>query len=74
MLLRICRGCDCLGGGRDLLHHQTLFLATIVSLVPLGRAPPLHHMLPTLRMRGAQIRNHLQKQVHNISEDKIKHI
>jgi hypothetical protein len=24
------------------------------------RAPPIHHMLPALRMRGAPIRNHLQ--------------
>jgi hypothetical protein len=27
------------------LHHQTSFSASVVCLVPLGRAPPLHHLL-----------------------------
>jgi hypothetical protein len=55
------------------LHHQTPFLASIVRLVPLRRAPPIHHLVPALRMCGAPIRNHLQiKHVHCISEDKIK--
>jgi hypothetical protein len=43
------------------LHHQTTFSASVVRLVPLSRAPPLHHLLPALRMRGAPIRNHLKK-------------
>jgi hypothetical protein len=32
-----------------------------VRLVPLRRAPPLHYLLPALKMRDAPIRNHLQK-------------
>jgi hypothetical protein len=43
------------------LHHETPFPASIVHLVPLRRAPPLHHLLPALRMHIALIRNHLQK-------------
>jgi hypothetical protein len=27
------------------LHHQTPFPASVVRLVPLGEAPPLHHLL-----------------------------
>jgi hypothetical protein len=72
MLLHICLGCGYLGGGGT-LHHQTLFLASVVRLVPLRRAPPIHHLLPALRMCGAPIRNHLQsKYIHCISEDKMK--
>jgi hypothetical protein len=37
------------------------FSASVVRLVPLGRALPLHHLLLAIRMRGAPIRNHLQK-------------
>jgi hypothetical protein len=37
------------------------FSASVVRLVPLGRALPLHHLFPAIRMRGAPIRNHLQK-------------
>jgi hypothetical protein len=55
------------------LHHETPFPASIVHLVPLRRAPPIHHMLPTQRMCGAPIWNHLKsKLVHCISENKIK--
>jgi hypothetical protein len=55
------------------LHHQTPFLASVVRLVPLRQAPPIHHLLPAQRMCGAPIWNHLQcKHVHCISEDKIK--
>jgi hypothetical protein len=55
------------------LHHQTSFLASVVRLVPLKRAPPIHHLLQAQRMCGAPIWNHLQsKHVHCISEDKIK--
>jgi hypothetical protein len=55
------------------LHHQMSFLASVVRLVPLRRAPPIHHLLPALRMCSAPIRNHLQsKHVHYISEDIIK--
>jgi hypothetical protein len=36
--------------------------------------PPLHHLLPAQRMCGAPIKNHLKKQVHDLSEDKIKRI
>jgi hypothetical protein len=43
------------------LHHQTQFYASVVSLVPLGRAPPLHHLLPILKMCDAPIKNHLPK-------------
>jgi hypothetical protein len=43
------------------LHLQTLFPASVVHLVPLSRAPLFYHLLPTLRMCGAPIRNHLQK-------------
>jgi hypothetical protein len=53
------------------LHHQTSFPANIVRLVPLGRAPPLHHLLPALRMRGTPIRNHLQKNKY-MTYQKIK--
>jgi hypothetical protein len=57
------------------LHHQTLLPDSIVCLVPLDRAPPLQHLVPALKMCGAPIMNHLpKKQVHDISEDKIKHI
>jgi hypothetical protein len=42
------------------LHHQTPFSVSVVRLIPLVRAPPLHHLLPTLRIRDAPIRNHLQ--------------
>jgi hypothetical protein len=55
------------------LHHQTSFSASVVRLVPLRRAPPIHHLLPTQRMCDAPIWNHLQsKHVHCISEDNIK--
>jgi hypothetical protein len=55
------------------LHHQTSFSASVVRLVPLRQAPPIHHMLPAQRMCGAPIWNHLQsKHVHCISEDRIK--
>jgi hypothetical protein len=44
-----------------------------VRLIPLRRAPPIHHLLPAHRMCGAPIWNHLQsKHIHCISEDKIK--
>ena len=43
------------------LHQQTPFPASVVRLIPLSRAPPLHHLLPALRMRGAPMRNHLKK-------------
>jgi hypothetical protein len=56
------------------LHHQMLFPASVVRLVPLRRATPLHHLLLALRMCGTPIRIHLKKQVHNISEGKIKQI
>jgi hypothetical protein len=45
----------------ETLHHQSPFPGSVVSIVPLGRAPPLHHLLPTLRIRSAPIRNHLPK-------------
>jgi hypothetical protein len=55
------------------LHHQTSFPASVVRLVPLRRAPPIHHLLPAQRMCGAPIWNLLQsKHIHYISEDKIK--
>jgi hypothetical protein len=55
------------------LHHQTSFEASVLRLVPLRRAPPIHHQLPAQSMCGAPIWNHLQnKHVHCISEDKIK--
>jgi hypothetical protein len=55
------------------LHHQTPFPASVVRLVPLRRAPPIHHLLPAQRMCDTPIWNHLQsKHVHCISEDKIK--
>jgi hypothetical protein len=57
------------------LHHQMLFPVSVVRLIPLRRAPPIHHLLLALRMRDAPIRNHLQsKKVHCTSEDKIKQI
>jgi hypothetical protein len=43
------------------LYHQMSVLTSIVHLVPLVGAPPLHHLIPTLRMHGAPIRNHLQE-------------
>jgi hypothetical protein len=56
-------------------HHQMPVPTSVVRLVPLVGAPPLHHLILVLRMCGAPIRSHLQKnQVHDISEDKIKHI
>jgi hypothetical protein len=42
------------------LHHQTPFPASVVRLVPLKRAPPLHHLLLALRMHDAPIRNYLK--------------
>jgi hypothetical protein len=55
------------------LHHQTPFLASVVRLVPLRRASPIHHLLPAQRMCGTPIWNHLQsKHIHCISKDKIK--
>jgi hypothetical protein len=55
------------------LHHQTSFPASVLRLVPLRRAPPIHHLLPAQRMCGAPIWNHLQsKHVHCISKDKNK--
>jgi hypothetical protein len=43
------------------LHHETSFPGSVVRLVPLVQAPPLHHMPPALRMCDIPIRNHLQK-------------
>jgi hypothetical protein len=43
------------------LHHQTPVPTSIVSLVPLVGAPPLHHLIPSLRMLDALIRNYLQE-------------
>jgi hypothetical protein len=55
------------------LHHHTPFSASVVRLIPLRRAPPIHHLLPAQRMCGTPIWNHLQsKHVKCISEDKIK--
>jgi hypothetical protein len=55
------------------LHHQTSFPASVVRLIPLRQAPPIHHLLSAQRMCGTPIWNHLQsKHVHCISEDKIK--
>jgi hypothetical protein len=53
------------------MHHQTPIPTSVMHLVPLVRAPPLHHLITTLRMSDTQIMNHLQKkQVHDISEEK----
>jgi hypothetical protein len=43
------------------LHHQTSVPASIVRLVPLVGAPPLHHLIPALRMPDTPIRSHLQQ-------------
>jgi hypothetical protein len=48
------------------LYHQTSFPASVVRLVPLRRAPPIHHLLPAQRMYGAPIRNHLQSKTSTI--------
>jgi hypothetical protein len=53
------------------LHYQTSFLASVVFLVPLVRAPPLPHLLLVLRIHDAPIRNHLQK-IKYMTYQKIK--
>jgi hypothetical protein len=40
-------------------HHQTPLLASVVRLLPLGPAPPVHHLLPALGMTIAPQRRHL---------------
>jgi hypothetical protein len=45
----------------ETLHNKMSFSASVVHLVPLVGPPPLHHLIPTLRMRDTPIRNHLQK-------------
>jgi hypothetical protein len=52
-------------------HHQTPFSTSVVCLVPLVGAPPLHHLLQALRMRSAPIKNHLQK-IKYMTYQKIK--
>jgi hypothetical protein len=43
------------------LHHQVPIPTGIAHLVPLIGAPPLHHLIPVLRICGAPIRSHLQE-------------
>jgi hypothetical protein len=58
-----------------MLHHQMTFLASVVCLVPLIGAPPLHHLIPALRMCARTNKESSTKfQVHDILEDKIKYI
>jgi hypothetical protein len=59
MLLHIGLGSAALVVGGT-LHHHTSFSASVVRLVPLRRAPPIHHLLPAQRICGAPIWNHLQ--------------
>jgi hypothetical protein len=65
MLLHIYLGCGCLGGGRTLHHHMS-FPTSVVRLIPLRRAPAIHHLLPALRMCGTPIRNHLQSKTSTL--------
>jgi hypothetical protein len=53
------------------LHHQTSFPASVVRLIPLKRAPPPHHLLPALSMRGAPIRNHLKNKYTTYQKIKL---
>jgi hypothetical protein len=58
-----------------MLHHQMTFLANVVRLVPLIGAPPLHHLIPALRMRARTNKESYTKfQVHDVLEDKIKYV
>jgi hypothetical protein len=43
------------------LHNLTSVPTSIVRLVSLVGAPPFHYLIPTIMMRGAPIRNHLQE-------------
>jgi hypothetical protein len=53
------------------LHHQTPTPLSVVRLVPLVGAPPLHHLIPALRMCDAPIRNHLHE-IKYTTYEKIK--
>jgi hypothetical protein len=72
MLLHICQRCGGLGGGRT-LHHQTLFLASVVRLITQASttSPPF---TPSTEDARHTNKKSSKKQVHDISKDKIKQI